>query len=166
MKGMDNKMSEDNETVTDTDTTTNETVTGKKRVTVDSSTVKSLVEGIPQYDKASFTVVGHKGGVRLALPRTNGISRAYFYGNGDYSLVPEHPAISVFSAEKRKEHRLGGIMAEVNFDLGVDEATSALKALLDVVRAAPAPAPKALKSPKKEKAAPTAPVSDDVPSEE
>jgi hypothetical protein len=124
-----------------------------KRNSIPFAEVQALVDGIPQYDKASFLVVGHKNGVRLALPRTTGVSRAYFYGNGDYSLIPDLTAITTFTEEQRKEQRRGGIMAEVEFD-NLDLARQALEALVKVVRSAPAPTPKLAKpkAPRKLKA--------------
>jgi len=119
-----------------------------KKNSIPPATVEALIKGLPTYEKASFLVVGHKGGVRIALPRTNGVSRAYFYGNGDYSLVPAHAAITVFTEEQRKEARRGGIMAEINFESGIESATEALTLLVAVVASAPAPAPKGVKEPK------------------
>ncbi len=127
-----------------------------KKNSIAVQAIDAMIDGLPKYTKASFVVVGHRGGVRLALPKTNGVSRAYFYGNGDYSLVPAHAAITVFTEEQRKEQHRGGIMAEVNFELGIEQATEALQALVDVVRAAPAPErgkkAKEPKEPKKAKA--------------
>lgn len=131
-----------------------------KKNSIPTDVVEALTAGIPSYEKASFVVIGHKNGVRIALPKTNGVSRAYFYGNGDYSLVPKHDAITVFSEEERKEGHRGGIMAEVNFEKGIEAATEALGELVAVVRAAEAPAPKGAakakepKAPKKAKAKP------------
>ncbi|MBV9125674.1 MAG: hypothetical protein JO112_20180 [Planctomycetes bacterium] len=122
-----------------------------KKNSIPSTEVKALVAGIPQYDKASFLVVGHKNGVRIALPKTTGVSRAYFYGNGDYTAIPEDEAITVFSEEERKQNRRGGIMAEVNFDLGVEAAKRALGKLVAVVKAAPAPKAKPKAEPKVKK---------------
>lgn len=113
-----------------------------KKNSIPTDAVQRLTDGIPSYEKASFVVIGHKNGVRIALPKTNGVSRVYFYGNGDYSLVPKHDAITVFSEDERKEGHRGGIMAEVNFELGIEAATEALGELVAVVREAPAPAPK------------------------
>lgn len=125
-----------------------------KKNSIPMAEVTALVEGIPQYTKASFLVVGHKDGVRIAIPKTAGVARALFYAKGDYTLVPEDPAITVFTEEQRKEKRLGGIMAEVNFEAGVDAARAALTKLVAVVRAAETPTPKVVKpkAPKKEKA--------------
>ena len=121
-------------------------VTKVKRTVISSEAVKVLIEGLPQYEKAAFLVVGHKNGVRLAIPKSqNGISRIYFYGNGDYSLIPKLPGIKEFSEDQRRELRKGGIMAEVSFDQGLAEGEVALAALVDVVRRAPAPTPKPLK---------------------
>ncbi len=128
-----------------------------KKNSIPQEEIACLTAGIPQYEKTSFLVVGHKDGVRLALPKTSGVSRAYFYGNGDYSLIPDDEAITVHSEEVRKEQRKGGIMAEVNFELGLEAAKRALTKLVAVVRNAPAPADKALakpKAPRKAKAAP------------
>ena len=113
-----------------------------KKNSIPTDVVERLTDGIPSYEKASFVVIGHKNGVRIALPKTNGVSRAYFYGNGDYSLVPKHDAITVFSEDERKEGHRGGIMAEVNFEKGIEAATEALSELVAVVRAVPTPAPK------------------------
>jgi hypothetical protein len=134
-----------------------------KKNSIPQATVTALVEGIPQYEKESFLVVGHKGGVRVALPLTTGVSRVYFYGNNDYSLIPQHEAITVFSEEQRKEGRKGGIMAEVDFGKGLDLALSALTALVEVVRNAKAPEPKLAKpkAPKKPKKAAAAPIEAD-----
>jgi hypothetical protein len=113
-----------------------------KKNSIPTDVVAAMTAGIPSYEKASFMVIGHRNGVRIAIPKTNGVSRAYFYGNGDYSLVPSHDAITVFSEEERKEGHRGGIMAEVNFKLGIDAATEGLGALITAVRNASAPAPK------------------------
>lgn len=118
-----------------------------KKNSIPRDEVKKIVHGIPAYEKASFDVIGHKDGVRLAIPKTGGVSRAYFYANGDYSLVPEHPAIKRFSEEERKERRLGGIMAEVEFD-DVAKAREALALLVGIVRKAEAPKAKEKKAPK------------------
>lgn len=120
----------------------------EKKNSIPTEKVTELIAGLPQYDKASFTVVGHKGGTRVALPKTNGVSRAYFYGSG---TVPSHEAIIAFTEEERRERRLGGVTARVDFSKGVDPATQALELLLEEVRNAPAPAPKALKAPKSPK---------------
>ena len=139
-------MSDTNEETTTV--TTNETK-GQKKALISNEKVLELTAGIPAYDKASFRVVGHRNGVRLALRRSaNGVGCAYFYGMGDYSLVPSHSAITPFTAEQRKERRLGGIMAEVAFGQGVESATEALALLVEVVRKAEEPAPKAIKAPK------------------
>lgn len=128
-----------------------------KKNSIPSSEVKALVAGLPQYEKASFLMVGHKNGVRLALPKTAGVSRAFFYGNGDYKSVPEDEAITVFSEEQRKEGRKGGIMAEVNFELGLESARRALGKLVAAVRAAETPKAKPAKAPPKAKAEPKLP---------
>lgn len=125
-----------------------------KKNSIPASEIKALTDGIPQYEKASFLVVGHKNGVRIALPRTGGVSRAYFYG--DYSIIPSDEAIRVFSIDERKADRLGGITARVDFDKGEEAAKRALGKLVEVVRAAPVPAPKAKREPKaKEETLPT-----------
>jgi hypothetical protein len=129
-----------------------------KKNSIPSTEIEALTNGIPQYKKTSFLVVGHRDGVRIALPLTAGVSRAYFYGNGDYSLIPQHDAITVFTEEQRKEQRRGGIMAEVDFEKGLDAAREALTKLIEVVRAAPAPAPKALAKPKEPRKAKAVPV--------
>lgn len=123
-----------------------------KKNSIPATEIKEMVHGLPQYTKTSFLVVGHKDGVRLAIPLTSGVSRAYFYGNGNYSLVPDHPAIESFDEATRKQKRKGGIMAEVKFD-DLDQAREALKLLVGVVKHAPTPAPKAVKQPKEPKKA-------------
>lgn len=123
-----------------------------KKNSIPAERVKVLTEGLPKYEKASFFIVGHKDGVRLAIPKTSGVSRTYFYANGDYSLIPDHPSIRTWSVEERKEQNRGGIMAEVNFEDNVDDAEVALALLVDVVRKAPAPAPKPKREPKVPKA--------------
>ncbi len=137
-----------------------------KKNSIPNAEIDAMVAGIPSYEKTSFLVVGHKDGVRLAIPRTTGVSRVYFYGNNDYDLIPEHDAIVEFTAEQRKEQRKGGIMAEVNFEKGLDAAREALALLVEVVRRAPAPQPKLAKpkAPKKEKAvaAPKASTTDET----
>lgn len=122
--------------------------------------VFQMVADLPQHSKTSFLVIGHRSGVRLAVPKTvTGVSRVYFYGNGDYSLVPATPGITVFSPEDRKAQRRGGIMAEVDFERGLVEARAALEALVEAVRRAPPPAPRGLKKAK----APRAPNEVDPP---
>ena len=138
-------MSEDNSTET-------KKAREPKKNSIPLTEVRELVAGIPQYDKASFLVVGHKDGVRLAIPRTTGVSRTYFYGNNDYSTVPTHAAVKTFSADERKEQRLGGIMAEIDFSQGLDAAREALSLMVEAVRNAPTPAPKPKKEPKEKKA--------------
>jgi hypothetical protein len=126
-----------------------------KKNSIPFTEIETLVNGLPQYKKTSFLVVGHKSGVRLAIPLTAGVSRVYFYGNDDYTIIPSDDAITVFDEANRKEHRRGGIMAEVDFEKGLEAARAALTKLVDVVKAAPAPAPAPKKEPKpkKEKAA-------------
>ncbi len=115
-----------------------------KKNSIPMTEVHELAKGINQYEKTSFLMIGHKNGVRLALPKTSGVSRVYFYA-GSYAAIPDDPAITVFTEEQRKELRKGGIMAEVNFSLGVDAARDALVKLIDVVRATPAPEAKVVK---------------------
>lgn len=148
-------MSDTEVTETDTVTTTEADKKREPKKSIPSDEIKTLVEGLPQYTKTSFLVVGHKNGVRLAIPKTSGVSRTYFYANDDYSLIPDDDAITVFDEANRKEHRRGGIMAEIDYDKGVEAARRALSKLVDVVRAAPTPAekPKREPKPKKEKAA-------------
>jgi hypothetical protein len=156
------------------DETTTETATEKKREpkknSIPFTEIEALVSGLPQYKKTSFLVVGHKNGVRLAIPLTAGVSRVYFYGNDDYTQIPSDDAITVFDEADRKEHRRGGIMAEVDFEKGLEAARRALTLLVGVVKAAPAPAekPKKEPKPKKEKAAKTeAPApTEEAPAEE
>ncbi len=138
-----------------------------KKNSIPSDEIRTLIEGLPQYTKTSFLVVGHKNGVRLAIPKTTGVSRTYFYANDDYSLIPEDEAITVFDEADRKEHRRGGIMAEVDYDKGLEAARRALSKLIDAVKAAPAPAekPKREPKPKKEKAVEAAPTADEPEAE-
>lgn len=131
---------------------TAEAVPGRKRNSIPFEAINSSITGIPQYNKASFLMVGYAGGVRLALPKTNGVSRAYFYGAGDYTLVPQHEAIVTFSKDERKAQHMGGIMARVDFDRGLEAATEALHLLIEVVRSAPPPPPRGEKKAKGPKA--------------
>lgn len=119
-----------------------------KKNSIPRDEIEKLVTGLPQYTKTSFLVVGHKSGTRLAIPLTTGVSRVYFYGNDDYSVIPDDEAITVFDEANRKEHRRGGIMAEVDFEKGLDAARRALGKLVDAVKASPAPAEKPKKAPK------------------
>lgn len=125
-----------------------------KKNSIPYTEIEQLVTGIDSYKKTSFLVVGHRDGVRLAIPLTTGVSRVYFYGDNNYDLVPTHDSIVEFTPEQRKEQRKGGIMAEVDFEKGLDGAREALKLLVDVVRNAPEPQKKLAKpkAPKKEKA--------------
>ncbi len=137
-----------------------------KKGSIPAEEIAALVDGIPQYEKTSFLVVGHRDGVRIALPKTSGVSRAYFYANGNYALVPLDEAITIFTEEQRKEQRKGGIMAEVNFEHGTEAARRALGKLVDAVRAAPAPIVKepkvkVAKAPKAPKAVTNAPTTED-----
>lgn len=115
-----------------------------KKNSLSRESVDKIVAGSPSYEKASFLVVGYKGGVRIAIPKTGGVSRVYFYGMGDYSLVPLHTALKTFSEEERKELRKGGIMAEVLFD-DLVLAAEALTLLVAVVNRATAPVRKVKK---------------------
>ena len=154
------------------DTTTTEKVEKKarepKKNSIPRAEIEALVQDLPQYKKTSFLVVGHKSGVRLAIPLTAGVSRIYFYGNDDYTTIPDDEAITVFDEANRKEHRRGGIMAEVDFEKGLDAARRALGKLVDAVRAAPAPAekPKRAPKPKKEETATQSAPAETAPAEQ
>lgn len=125
---------------------------GPKRSTLPWSEVDAMAAGIERYEKASFWVIGHRGGTRLAIPKTTtGVSRAYFYGT--YEQVPVAPAIRTFTPEERKRLHRGGIVAEVDFDGGVEGATAAMAALIAVIRVAPAPAPMGERKPRPPRAA-------------
>jgi hypothetical protein len=125
-----------------------------KKDSIPRTEIEAMVKDLPQYTKTSFLVVGHRNGVRLAIPLTAGVSRVYFYGNDDYSTIPNDEAITVFDEANRKEHRRGGIMAEVNFEKGLEAARRALGKLVDVVRTAPPPGQKPKRAPKKKGEAP------------
>lgn len=159
-----NKMSEDTTTVEDTSAGEVVKVKKEKKVreakknSVLRTELDAMVDGIPSYEKASFTIVGYKGGVRLALPKTVSVSRAYFYADDDYSLVPDHAAITKFSEEDRKQRRLGGIMAEVDFS-NLDSAREALVLLVEAVKNAK-PKQKPEKKPREKKAKNTTPAAD------
>lgn len=138
-----------------------------KKNSIPRTEIEALVQDLPKYTKTSFLVVGHKNGVRLAIPLTAGVSRVYFYGNDDYTAIPADDAITVFDEANRKEHRRGGIMAEVDFEKGLEAARAALVKLIDVVRSAPKPEEKAKKEPKpKKEKAPKAETQAPVPTEE
>lgn len=113
------------------------------KASVMSADVAQLVDGIESFDKSAFRVYGQQRGVRLALPLTQKISRTFFYGEP----VPEHPAIVKYTEQERKDQRLGGITARVDFDQGPAAAIEAIGLLAEAVRKAPAPAPKAKAKP-------------------
>lgn len=122
-----------------------------KRAALPWSEVDALTDGIERHEKASFWVIGHRNGTRLAVPKTvAGVSRAYFYGT--YEQVPAVPGITTFTPEERKLLHRGGIIAEVAFELGAEVASAALAALVAAVRAAPAPAPRGERKPRQPKA--------------
>jgi hypothetical protein len=143
-------MSETEETATATESAEKKAREPKKN-SIPKTEIEALVQGIPQYTKTSFLVVGHKNGVRLAIPLTSGVSRVYFYANDDYSLIPEDDAITVFDEADRKQHRRGGIMAEVDFEKGLEAARRALGKLVEAVKTAPTPAAKPKREPKPKK---------------
>lgn len=124
---------------------TNETAVEAKappraaKASVMSADVAPLVDGIESFDKSAFRMYGKQRGVRLALPLTQKISRTFFYGEP----VPEHPAIVKYSEQERKDQRLGGITARVDFDQGPALAIEAIGLLAEAVRKAPAPEAKA-----------------------
>lgn len=136
----------DNGTVSDTNDTEKKTETKARKArepkknSIPTAEIKAMTDGISEYSKAAFIVVGHKNGVRAVYPKTAGVSRFFFYGDNDYSLIPDHAAIKVLSEAERKEQHKGGIMAEVDFSQGLDLAREAIQLLIDVVRKAPAPA--------------------------
>lgn len=103
-----------------------------KKNSVSFADVMNMVDGLPSYEKKSFLLVGTKGSVRLAIPKGEKISRFYFYGDDDYSLVPQHPAVVQYTVEERKAKKLGGIMAEVLFT--EESYSEALQLLVDAVR--------------------------------
>lgn len=96
--------------------------------------VISMGEGLPSHSKKSWHIFGDPKGIRIAVPTTTGVGRVFFYGDDNYDLIPDDPAITVFSHEERKERKLGGIMAKVSFEDGLEAAKVALGKLLDVVR--------------------------------
>jgi len=110
-----------------------------KKGSIPMEELVALEAGIPTWDRKSFHMVGPRDGVRLAVRKSAGISRAYFYAAGDYGLIPDHPAIRVYSPEERKEKKLGGVQAELSFEHGLDKAREALGLLVEAVRNAPAP---------------------------
>jgi len=121
-----------------------------KRNALTWAEVDGMTAGIGRYEKTSFWVIGHRGGTRLAVPKTvTGVSRAYFYG--PYESIPAVPGVITHMPEARKDARRGGIVAEVDFGLGLDVARGAFAALVDAVRAAPPPAPRGEKRPRKPK---------------
>lgn len=122
-----------------------------KKNSIPMTDVKVITAGLPSYDKTSWHMVGHKNGVRLAITKTTGVSRIYFYANNDYSLIPDDPAIRVFNEADRKENNRGGVMAEINFEQGVDAAKQALTKLVAAVKSAPAPVEKPKAAPKVKK---------------
>lgn len=135
----------------DTTASTEKKAREPKKNSIPKTEIDSLVKGLPQYTKTSFLVVGQKNGVRLAIPLTAGVSRVYFYGNDDYSTIPDDEAITVYDEANRKQHRRGGIMAEVDFEKGLDAARRALGKLVEAVKTAPTPAPKPKREPKAKK---------------
>lgn len=110
---------------------------GPKKGSIPRTELDALTGDIPTWDKASFHMVGPRDGIRLAVPRTRGISRAYFYGADDYRTIPDHPAIRVFQPDERRERKLGGIMAELDLSHGLELAREALGLLVQAVRSAP-----------------------------
>jgi hypothetical protein len=146
-------MSDATETEATEDTATADKKREPKKNSIPSDEIKALVKDLPSYTKTSFLVVGHKNGVRLAIPLTTGVSRVYFYANDDYSIIPDDDAIVVFDEADRKQHRRGGIMAEVDFEKGLEAARRALGKLVDAVKASPAPAEKPKREPKPKKEA-------------
>ena len=112
--------------------------------------ISSVLEGLPSYEKASFRVYGHKGGVRFAIPVTQKISRVYFYG--DPSETFDHPAVVSFTEEERKARKLGGVTAEVDFTKSAEESRSAIELFASKVRGANPPERK-VRPPKVEKQA-------------
>lgn len=117
------------------------------KASVMSADVAPLVDGIESFDKSAFRVYGQQRGVRLALPLTQKISRTFFYGEP----VPEHPAIVKYTEQERKDQRLGGITARVDFDQGPAAAIEAIGLLAEAVRKAPAPEAKPKAASKKAK---------------
>lgn len=105
--------------------------------------VESIFTGLPRTDKAQFAVWGHHRGCRIAVPKNNGVSRAYYYGSVEG--LPKHPAIRLFTKEQSKEQRRGAVTAEVEFGQGPDLAREALKVIAHDLSTATPPAPKGLK---------------------
>ncbi len=105
-----------------------------KNGSIPRAELDALADGIPTWNKTAFHMVGPRDGVRIAVPNTQGILRAYLYAGGDYAIIPEHPAIRVFQPDERKERKLGGVQAELDFSLGLDNAREALGLLVEAVR--------------------------------
>ena len=116
--------------------------------------VLSRAEGIDGYDKNNFHVRGPKNGTRVVFTKTPNVSRFYFYGQNDYQRLEPlrgQSGLLVYSEQDRKEKKLGGIMAEVEFDkLPAEDALRLIEELIELVRSAPVPAEKPKKV-KKEK---------------
>lgn len=127
-------MSEENQT-NENDGADDKKVREPRKNTLPYDEVVSMGDGLPTHTKKSWLVIGPQKGIRLTVPTTAGVGRAFFYGDDDYDLIPDDPAITIYSHEERKERKLGGIMARVEFDQGLDAAKRAIGKLIEVVRA-------------------------------
>lgn len=103
--------------------------------------------GLPVEQKKAFVHMGFKAGVRLSAANQEDVKRAFLY-----RAQPEGAAFIHFTEQERKDQRLGGVTAEIDFSKSLEEVEAAIELALQAAVQAGAPAPKPVKEPKAPKA--------------
>jgi hypothetical protein len=95
-------------------------------VTREQVDVALAERGLVEHPMTAFSRVGPKDGPHLTVSRAKKIARVYGHG-----IVVEHPAVTSFTPEERKEKGLGGITCQLDVE-HVDHLAG-LGAMLDAV---------------------------------
>lgn len=102
----------------------------KKHLTREQVDDALRARGLVEVPMTAFSRVGPKDGPHLTVSRAKKIARVYGHG-----ILVEHPAVTCFTPEERKERGLGGITCQLNLEH--PEHPDGLGAMLDAVSSAP-----------------------------
>jgi hypothetical protein len=102
----------------------------KKHLTREQVDEALAARGLVEVPMTAFSRVGPKDGPHLTVSRAKKIARVYGHG-----ISVEHPAVTCFTPEQRKERGLGGITCQLSLDH--PDHLDGLGAMLDAVAAAP-----------------------------
>lgn len=128
----------ENTTIETTETETTNTKPAKvekpKKFAFKADEVDTMLAaaGVAVETMKSWKQAGPKNAVHLAVAKTKSVSRIYIY-----ATHLSHPAVINYTDEDRKEKRLGGIKAEIDFDQPEELVRSALEMAIDAVKNQP-----------------------------